>query len=71
MYSTAERQLKMLKIIVKFYEKGVELLKKGVTLLQIKDTDVYKEIYRMKFIYSNEDIDKYDELLTKVERLAG
>ncbi len=71
MYSTAERQLKMLKIIVKFYKKGVELLKKGFTLLQIKDTDVYKEIYRMKFIYSNEDIDKYDELLTKVERLAG
>jgi len=70
MYTTAERQVKMLKIIVKFYEKGVELLKKGYTLLQIKDLDVYKEIYRMKFNYSNEDINKYDELLTKVERIA-
>ncbi len=70
MYSTAERQVKMLKIIITFYNRGSELLKKGFTLLQIKDMEVYNEIYRMKFNYSNEEIDKYDELLNSVERLG-
>ncbi|MBN1898139.1 MAG: V-type ATP synthase subunit A [Spirochaetes bacterium] len=71
MYSTVKRQLFMLKIIVRFYQHGAELLKRGFTLLQIKELDVYKKILRMKFNYSNDELDKYETLLQQVERMLS
>jgi len=65
-YCSVERQFKMLKCIVTFYQKGLELLKQDHTMLQIKSLDVYKEIYKMKYSYSNDQIKKYDELIDSV-----
>lgn len=70
MYCIAERQFKMLKAIVLFYQKGVELLKEKMTLLQLKDMDVYKEIYKMKYSYANNNMDAYDKLIEKIGRLG-
>jgi len=61
----------MLKGIVLFYQKGVELLKQDYTLLQIKSLDVYKEIYKMKYSYSNKEIKKYDELIDNISRAVA
>ncbi len=65
-YCSVERQFKMLKIIALFYEKGVELLKQNFTLLQIKSLEVYKDIYKMKYSFSNEEMPKYDELIAQI-----
>ncbi len=71
MYTTPERQFKMLKIIVLFYQKGAEMLKKNYTLRDIKGLEVYNEIYKMKYNYSNEEIDKYDAIIKKIDRLGS
>lgn len=69
-FCTTKRQFKMLKIIVTFYQKGMELIKGKYTLLQLKKMDVFGEIYRMKYAYSNEAMNKYDALLKKVTNLS-
>ncbi|RKX99211.1 MAG: V-type ATP synthase subunit A [Spirochaetes bacterium] len=68
-YTVPEKQWRMLKIIVLFYKKGDNLLKSGFTLQQIKEFPVYNEIYRMKYSYSNEEIDKFDAIIEKINRL--
>ncbi len=71
MYTTPERQFLMLKIIVLFYQKGNELLKSNYTLRDIRNMEIYNEIYNMKHLYSNEDLDKYEEIIKKLERLGS
>ncbi len=71
MYTTPERQFKMLKIIVSFYRKASEMLKNNYTLRDVKSIEVYSEIYKMKYNYSNDDINKYDEIIKKIDRLGS
>jgi len=68
MYSTAEKQVKMLRIIVTFYRRGLECIKKGATLAKIRRMRIYPEIIRMKFSVPNEEADKLDDLLSRLER---
>ncbi|MDD5066124.1 MAG: V-type ATP synthase subunit A [bacterium] len=69
-YCTTKRQFRMMKIIYLFYKKGAEFLKGKYTLLQIKSLDVYHEIYKMKYSYSNDDLAQYDKLIAKIEHLS-
>ena len=68
MYSTAEKQVKMLRVIVAFYRRGLDCIKKGAALAKIRRMKIYPEIVRMKFSVSNEEVAKLDELLTRLER---
>ena len=68
MYSTVEKQVKMLKIIVTFYRLGREALKKGASLMKLRRMKIVSEITRMKFSISNEEVDKLDELQERLER---
>ena len=68
MYSTVEKQVKMLKIIVTYYRMGQEAIKKGATLIKLKRMKVASEIARMKFSVPNEEVDKLDQLQERLER---
>ncbi len=68
MFSVVSKQFKMMKIILTFYKGGLNLIKKGFTLIQIKDLSVVRDIARMKFTISNEEVDKLDELQQKMEQ---
>lgn len=68
MYSVAEKQTKMLKIILTYYESGVEMIKKGATLVKLKRMKVYNEITKMKFTVPNDEVEKLDALLKKLTR---
>ena len=67
-YSTVEKQIKMLKIVVTFYRMGREAIKQGATLIKLKRMKVVNEIARMRFSVSNEDVEKLDELQVRLER---
>ncbi|MDX9701812.1 MAG: V-type ATP synthase subunit A [Candidatus Auribacterota bacterium] len=67
MYSLAEKQVKMLRIILAFHTGASAAIKKGSTLVKIKKLPVIHEIAKMKFNISNEELDKLDSLLKQVQ----
>ncbi len=68
MYCTPEKQIKMLRVIVDFYRLGLENIKKGATIHQLKRLEVTSEIMRMKFSVSNDEIEKIDEIRDRLHR---
>jgi V/A-type H+-transporting ATPase subunit A len=68
MYSTVQKQVKMLKIIVTYYRLSSEAIKKGVTLIKLRRMGVVEEITRMKYKIANDEIEKLDALQKQVER---
>jgi len=67
-YCTAEKQIKMLKLIITFYQEGKEALNKGVTILRLKRTRSYREIIKMKFTITNEDCVQLDNLSAELKK---
>jgi V/A-type H+-transporting ATPase subunit A len=67
-YSTAAKQMKMLSLILTYWRRGAEAIRKGVTLVRIKRLKILQEIIRMKFNLANEDLGGFDKLLARLER---
>jgi len=67
-YSTVEKQLKMLSLILTYWRKGSEAIKRGVTLVKLRRIKVLPEISRMKFSVKNEEMEKIDKLAARLER---
>ncbi len=67
-YSTVEKQMKMLEIIVTYWRKGSAAIKRGMTLIDLKKMKVLQDIMKMKFSVSNEDAAALDKLLARLER---
>jgi V/A-type H+-transporting ATPase subunit A len=66
-FCVAEKQYRMLRIIVSFYRLAAEAIKKGSTLVRIKKLDVVREIMQMKYTYVNEEALKLDDLHKRLE----
>jgi V/A-type H+-transporting ATPase subunit A len=66
MYCTPEKQIKMLRVILDFYKLGLENIKKGANIHQLKGLEVHSDIMRMKFSVSNDEIGKIDEIREKL-----
>ncbi len=67
-FTVAQKQVKMLKVILTFYNKGVEAIKRGALLIQLKKLAVYPEIMKMKFSIPNDKLKDLDDLLIRVEK---
>jgi len=59
-YCSPEKQLKLLKAILDLNKKGVEILKKGVSVKEITALDVVSEMVRLKSEVPNRDLDQFD-----------
>lgn len=68
MFSVPEKQVKMLRIILTFYRKGLENIKKGATMVRLRRIKVYPEILRMKSVVSADRLELLDELQGKLDR---
>ena len=68
MYCTPEKQIKMLRVIIEFYDLGLANIKKGANIHQIKKMEVTSDIMRMKFSIKNDEIEKIDEIRDKLSR---
>ena len=68
MYSVAEKQIKMLKIIVTFYQRGSEVIKQGATLVKLRKLKVFPEIQKMKFTVPNDQPELLDKLQKRLNR---
>jgi V/A-type H+-transporting ATPase subunit A len=66
-FCVAEKQYRMLKIIVAFYRLAADAIKKGATLVGIKKLKVMREIMQMKYNYTNEEAAKLGQVEKKLE----
>lgn len=66
MYAIPERQLWMLKIILHFYDRAAEIIKKGAPIYRIREMEAIEDINRMKLRISNENLDQFQDLLTSI-----
>ena len=67
-YSTSQKQMKMLQVLLTYWRRGGAVLKRGVTLVRVRRMKVLQDIVKMKFTISNDDLDKFDRLLARLER---
>ncbi len=66
-FCSAEKQYRMLKIIVTFHRLAGDAIKKGGTLVGLKKLEVMRDIMQMKYEYTNEEASKLADLQKKLE----
>ena len=67
-YSNAEKQLKLLEMILTYYKRGSDAIRRGVTLVKLRRMKVLQEIVRAKSTIENEDMKQLDRLSARLER---
>ncbi len=70
MFTSPEKQVKMLKIILTFYEKSSEAIASGTSLEDIKNSSLRSDILRMKLMIKNEETSKIEDLYKAVESFS-
>lgn len=70
-YSTVEKQIGMLQLILSYWRLGSEAIKKGVPMVKIRRMKVVQDIARMKFSVDNDDIGELDRIALRLERSLG
>ncbi|MDP9015944.1 MAG: V-type ATP synthase subunit A [Thermoproteota archaeon] len=61
-YSSPEKQLKLVKLIVNYHKEAQKALKEGITLADIRTMSIIPSILKAKFEITDEDITKLDQL---------
>ncbi len=67
-YSTVEKQTRMLQIILTYWRRGAEAIRRGMTLVRLRRMKVLQDIVKMKFTIDNEDLGALDKLAARLER---
>jgi V/A-type H+-transporting ATPase subunit A len=67
-YSTAEKQVRMLHIILTYWRRGSEAIKRGVTLVKLRKLKVYQDIIKMKFTIPNDDLSELRSIEARLDR---
>jgi V/A-type H+-transporting ATPase subunit A len=67
-YSTVEKQMRMLELILTYYNRGVEAIKKGATLVRMRRMRAYQDLARMKLTVPNDQVGGMDKIEARLER---
>lgn len=67
-YSTVEKQARMLELILLYWNRGKEILKRGATLSKVRRMKAVQELIKMKFTIANDDTKGFDKLAARLER---
>ncbi len=67
-YSTIEKQLRMMQIILHYAELGETAIKRGVPLVNLRRMKVLQEIVKMKLTVPNDDLKQLDRLEVRLEQ---
>jgi V/A-type H+-transporting ATPase subunit A len=68
MFSTLEKQVKMLQVILTYWRRGREAIKRGATLVKLRRMKVYQDITKMKFTVPDADLPLLDKIQARLER---
>ena len=67
-YCSVEKQVKMLSVILRYYDLGSEAISKGVPLVKVRRLQVVQDIAKMRFTVSNDNADDIDKIELRLER---
>ncbi len=67
-YSTVEKQVRMLEIILTYSRRGNEAIRRGVTVVKLRHMKIVQDIARMKLNIANDDLKGLDKLEARLER---
>ena len=67
-YSTVQKQAKMMHIIVTYWRRGAEAIKRGATLVKLRKMKAYQDIVKMKFSVANDDLSGLEKIEARLER---
>ena len=67
-YSTIEKQVRMLHIILTYWRRGSAAIKRGITLVKLRKLKVYQDIVKMKFSVPNDDLSALNKIEARLER---
>jgi len=67
-YSTIEKQVKMLEIVMIYWRRGQEAIRRGVTLVKLRRLKVLQDVIKMKFSFANQDMAGLEKLEARLER---
>jgi V/A-type H+-transporting ATPase subunit A len=66
-FSIVQKQAKMLHIIVNYWKRGSEAIKKGAVLSKLRKMKAYQDIIKMKFSIPNDDLSGLDKIEASLE----
>jgi V/A-type H+-transporting ATPase subunit A len=58
----------MMELILLFYERARELIASGMAISEIKRSDVYLKLLRMKEEIPNDQLERFDTLREEIEK---
>ncbi|GBC70508.1 V-type ATP synthase alpha chain [Candidatus Calditenuaceae archaeon HR02] len=70
-YCNPQKQFKMLKMFVNFYEQALAAISRGVKIEDIRALKVITKILRAKYMVRNDELEKFDELETEIRSEIG
>lgn len=68
MYSSLEKQSRMLRVVLTYWRKGSQAIQKGVALVKLRRMKVYQDLLKMKFSVPNNDLLQLDKIEMHLER---
>jgi V/A-type H+-transporting ATPase subunit A len=66
-FSTVQKQIRMLELILHFHERGLKVVKRGAPISVIHDLPVVDTLIRMKTTVPNDDLAKLDIVNQAIE----
>lgn len=66
-YALPEKQLKMLKAILRFCDMGQVLVRKGIPAYRLRELDAYQRLLRMKEEIDNQQAERIEKLIADLE----
>jgi V/A-type H+-transporting ATPase subunit A len=67
-YSTPEKQLRMLRAIFHYIDRGMAIVQKKIPIYRVKQLAVRADLMRMRFEIPNDAADRFDALMSQVDR---
>ncbi len=61
-YSTPDKQLKMLKLMLKFFDRAADVIRMGAPIFEIKEMQCITRIIRIKMSVPNDKLQEIDEI---------
>lgn len=70
-YSSVEKQIRLLELVLYFHERGMAIVKRGAPINLIHDLPVVDTIIRAKSAVTNEEMHKFDDIQKQIDEQMG
>jgi len=70
-YSSIEKQIRLLELVLYFHERGMNIIKRGAPISVIHELPVVDTLIRAKSTVSNEEVQKLDDIQKQIDEQMG